>query len=46
MGCHQAFPPKKLRGVPRVDERRAVKSIFFVRMIAFDKARAVGPARS
>jgi hypothetical protein len=45
-GCRQAFPPNKPRGIPCVDERRVLNGIFFIRMIAFDKARAVGPARS
>ena len=41
-----SFPPNKPRGIARVDEWRVLNGIFFIRMIAFDKARAVGPRRS
>jgi hypothetical protein len=34
----RSFPPNKQRG-PRVDERRVLNGIFFIRMIVFDKAR-------
>jgi hypothetical protein len=42
----RSFPPAKPRGIPRVDERRVLNGIFFIRMIAFDKARVAGPGRS
>ena len=40
------FPPNNPHVIARVDERCVLNGIFFIRMIAFDKARAAGAARS